>query len=623
MNRARAWAVGVPAFYVLAAVVMTFPLALHLDDRIIGDTSHPAPKAEIALEFMTLEEFGRANVPRFYETTQFNYPIGQDMGPRIGRSLNLLAFVPFGLFLPLLPAHNVYVLFLIAAAGMAVYLLARSLRVPRPMALASGLFFLFNGFVALKLDMGFVQKSFYVWLPLALLFLFRTVEHRKPRDAALAGLMLFLMYITYAIYAAWTLIFVGLLMGYVLVFRRDIRATALLALTLAVMGGLSLGVDLIYAQPSGYLLAESNQRAHQVVSGAIPPSHLFKFFIPYPSARFCGLPVFGLLCAVFVGVIGRGRERFILFSILFFVCFLFGKYVEFRGHTYPAPMYLLFEYIPVREAIYTPIRSLPVPLVLMSVCVGQALQLLARPWPNKYRALAAVLGMAIIVAEVRLVFSGTFPVMSSDPGISSFFGEVEDEDFEAFLHLPIVPQSPRNNEALYYYELRTALAGRRMVNEYMNTRPSLMVPDADGPEELRDLFVAQLSYPGVKYVLYHTAVYDSTVAMYERLHRPMPDLIAPEDIAWLADYCGEPRVYDDKGLIVYEIPPPSEAPELTVEPPTGVLAPQPRLEVLPEPPIKLPGAMPPEDAPVPVEPSDREEPTTEDVGDWEPADRMR
>jgi len=616
MNRARAWAVGVPAFYILAAVVMTFPLVLHLDDRIIGDAAHPAPKAEIALEFMTLQEFGRANVPRFYETTQYNYPIGQDMGPRIGRSLNLLAFVPFGLFLPLLPAHNVYVMFLIAAAGMATYLLARSLRIPPPMALASGLFFLFNGFVALKLDMGFVQKSFYVWLPLALLFLFRTVEHRKPRDAALAGLMLFLMYITYAIYAAWGLIFVGLLFGYTLVIRRDLRASALLVLAVAVMGGLSLAVDLVYAQPSGYLLAESNQRTHQVVSGAIPPSHLFKFFIPYPSGRHCGLPVFGLLCAVFVGVIGRGRQRFILFSILFFVCFLFGKYVEVGGRTLPAPMYLLFEHIPVREAIYTPIRSMPVPLLLMSICVGQALQLLSRPWPARYQAGAAGVGMLLITAEVRLIFSDTFPVLSTEPGISSFFDEVEDEEFEALLHLPIVPQSPRNNEALYYYELRTALAGRRMVNEYMNTRPSLMIPDEDAPEEIRDMFVAQLSYPGVKYVLYHTRVYDSTVAMYERLHRPAPDLITAEELDWLSDYCGEPRVYDDTGLIVYEIPPPEEAPELPQTLPDGMLAPQLALEELPEPPIKLPGDMPPEDAPETIEVPEGDEPTAGDVTDW-------
>ncbi len=558
----NAWIIGVPAFYLLAAIVLTFPLILHLDDRIVGDPAHPAPRAELALESMTLAEFERANVPRFYQTTQFNYPTGQDMGPRIGRSMNLLAFIPFGLLLPLVPAHNVYVLFLLAATGVAVYLLGRSQRLAPPFALVCGLAYLFSAYVALKLDMGFVQKSFYVWLPLALLFALRVVDRRKPRDAVFAGGLLFAMYITYAIYAAWALILVGLLAVYALVFRRDWRAAALLGAAVAVMGVLAAVVDLVYAQPTGYLLAESNERPYQGVSDPIAPWQLLRYYIHAPTDRISGVSAIGLACAVFAAIKGGGKQRFWGIAVAVLLCFLFGRHVEVFGLNVPAPMYPVFEYFPVREAIYTPIRSLPVTLLLLSLAVGWTAQRLARPWPVRYRAAVAVAAMLLITAETRLLFSGTFPVESFEPGLSSFFDETRDGEFQAYLHLPEVPQEPRNNDLLYYYELRTALTSRRSVNQYMNTQPAYRVPGPNATDVMKERFVAQLSHPGVGYVVYHERVRRSVEQMHDGLGLPMPRLVTPEDIAWLSEYCGEPVRYDDTELIVYAIPPPDEAPAL-------------------------------------------------------------
>lgn len=562
LTRHHAWIVGVPAFYLLAAVVMTFPLILHLDDRIVGDAAHPAPKAELALEFMTLSELERANVPRFYQTTTFNYPAGQDMGPRIGRSMNLVAFLPFGLLLPLLPAHNVYVLFLLAATGVAVYLLARSQRLGPPAALVSGLFFLFSAYVALKLDMGFVQKSFYVWLPLALLFALRVVDHGKPRDAVFAGVMLFLMYITYAIYAAWALILVGLLGIYALVFRRDWRAAALLGVAVAIMGALSAVVDLVYAQPTGYLIAESTDKAYQGVTDPIAPWLLLRYYIDAPTDRHCGVSVIGLACGVFAAFRGGANQRFWLVAVAIFACFLFGTHIDVGRWSIPAPMFPLFEYFPVREAIYTPIRSLPVTLLLLALAVGWTVQWLTRSRPWRIRAAVVAAAMVLITAETRLLFADTFPVTCSEPGVSAFFEQTSDEEFEAYLHLPMIPQEPRNNDLHYHYELRTALAGKRMANQYMNTSTVYRVPGPAASTEFKDQFVAQLSHPGIRYVVYHERALRNVQDMHERLGLPQPAMITPDEIAWLADYCGEPVRYDDTEILVYEIPPPDKAPEL-------------------------------------------------------------
>ena len=547
--KARRWdLLGLVSCGVLACV-LTWPAIIHLDDRVIGDFTHPATRAELGLEYIVLTEVQEGNLRTWYRTDAYNYPDGHDLGERIAHSLNLLATVPFGLLLDTLPAHNLFVIVMLAANAMAMFLLARSLSMSVPVSLVAAFFYLFNGYMLLKLDMGFIQKTFLVWIPLYFMALFRMLRDSRISSPVAAGFWLFLAFVTYPTYAAHALLATGLFAVYLLAVRRNALDLLRLPLIAVVFVALSVGWDLLFACRPLYYLSGAETQPLGAIDWSIDLLRLPRFMLGEPTNRPCGISVIALAAAVYAARRMPGLPRFLLAVTAAFVCIAIGPEIRVGDRLFPAPLHAAYSFPPLAAVWQFPIRILPLINTFLALSLGFALTRLLDERPARIRAITSA-GVALaLVIEIEVLLPELLPVTIDTPSLPAFFYEVADEDFEALLHVPFKTEITAERYASSVYDFWTAVAHKKMINAHAKRSDQHdPLPGASAPPAHKRQYLSFLAQHGVGYIVYHGAL---VAAGWDH---DSDDTSPPADVAWLSDYCGQPRWYDEGALTVWKVP---------------------------------------------------------------------
>lgn len=459
------------AFYFLLALVLTFPLALHLNTHIPGhDTDGPAQTWSLWWTRYALLDLGQAP----FTTDYLFYPLGLNLVAYTPVFLNGILSIPLQFVFGVIVAQNLMVLFALTSGAFGAYLFVREIfagiegekQHTEGAAILAGALYGFGAWHLNYVVAGHFMLLSNQWLPYYALYLVRLARRNASRrDGAMWGVFLVL--------TGWTeltfLPFLALLTLFYLAYwllmqRREVRnlfaprtGAGKVGGVPKMISGLVLGssIALIGLSPLILSLAFDIRRyGYYLTSGVgriqIFSAELISFFLPSSQHPFLGGWAAGITTAntsyAFIGwaalalaLIGlfarRGlpAARFWFVAAVLFALLMLGSTLYIGGENTNLPMpFALLRLIPFVNANRYPARfNVMLMLALAPLFAWGVLAL----WNERHAAfkVALVALLALLVFE-QLVL----PVPLTNIQVPSVFDSLGKEpgDFTV-LELPL------------------------------------------------------------------------------------------------------------------------------------------------------------------------------------------
>lgn len=449
------------AFYLLLALILTYPLALNLTTHIPGhDTDGPAQTWSLWWTRYAVMDLGRAP----FTTDYIFYPLGLNLVAYTPVFLNGVLSIPLQYVFGVIVAQNLMVFFALVSGAFGAYLFVREVltrdgtssqtsprvasQAQEGAAVLAGALYGFGAWHLNYVVAGHFMLMSNQWLPYYALYLMR-LERGRWRNAVMAGLFLIL--------TAWTeltyLPFLALLTLFYLVYlawkRRSVMwrtiQSLLLAGGIAAVGISPLVVSLAFDfERYGYYLTSGVGRIQ--IFSAEPIS----FFLPSGQHPFLGAWAesitrantsyafigWAVLVFALVGFYITRRvplARFWLVSALLFALLMFGSTLYIGGVNTNIPMpFALLRLVPFVNANRYPARfNVMLMLVLLPLFAWGILAF----WTAGRSSLKIVLvGLLAGLALEQLVL----PIPLTRIQAPSIFGSIREEpgDFTV-LELPL------------------------------------------------------------------------------------------------------------------------------------------------------------------------------------------
>jgi len=435
-------------FYFCLACALTFPAIFRLSGHVMGLNDHPSIRQEYYLQWLFLTGLTSDHPTEMFHTDLANYPYGQDIGRVIGPSLNLFLYAPLAPFLDFFGRTNLLFIIILTLNGFFMFHLMRKIVDDDWIAFACGFFFLFNPYVFMKLNQGFVQKVILFWLPLCWGALWDIVKQNHWASGGLrAGLYFTLMLLTYPQYAVYGSFLILFFVVHAMMSpknRPGLLKGSLLA-GLPVAGGVALFLHIFGGQASP---AESMDLSNLQLSdtvGWMSLTNVFRFFpyryfdvpIPYPLGITITLPVL----AVLGRVARRSGARLYFFGAMFFLIMSLGRVLVIGDHfitiggAYLALPYQWLASLSLPGQLGFPIRSLPFFFFCLILLAGFGLLHLAVLF-NKRTHIIVLVVCCLYTAENLIVLHELFPTRVSKADIPEFVEVIRAEPGEALLNVP-------------------------------------------------------------------------------------------------------------------------------------------------------------------------------------------
>ncbi len=543
--------------YSVLAVVMTWPVAAQLSTHLAGG------RDDLMTHQWTFWWVKQALLhgQNPYYTQLIFYPQGVTLLYHNIAWFNIGVWLPLQAVLGGTAAYNVIFIATFTLNSFAMYLLVREWTGTLSAAWIGGLVYGFWPFIQSQYDHPNMIVVF--WIPLTLLFLKRTLERRRRRDALIAGVCLAMIGVT-----RWHLLImggvvIGLYVLYACVTQRACRTRrvfSLLALVGVVAGLLLLPVtlpvvvgQLTREHPEDIFLDEQDTGQTDVLAYLLPTRDhplsseatrqlsenllINQSYIPFLGYVTLALAIFGTLSR---------RRQAGLWALAAIGCALLalGPQLRVNGQLYPdVPM-------PYRmvEGVFRILRKpdrfnvvLGLPVAMLASFGAQAL--LQRRQVGRLSGVLAVVLCAIILIEYRVV---PFPTVQVDT--PAWFRQLAQEpgDF-AILDLPMNLET--TNKWYMFYQIthgKPLVEGRvaRLPREaftFMKSSPFLqalrhgnrMDPAlVDVSHQLR-----QLADAGVRYIVLHKK------------------FARPEQLAAWRDWLTFSPFHEDDEIVVYRTDP--------------------------------------------------------------------
>jgi hypothetical protein len=573
--------IGLFAFYLCAAVVVTYPLALTLDSRLLGHAF--SDTTEYVRHSWWMAEVLRGRIA--VDAPLLLYPDGIDSALIWAIPLQSAPTALLALVMPLTAAFNLAALLTLALNGLALHALARTLDMRGSGALIAGLVFMLYPAFQGQMALGHVGLLALYPLPLLLIALIRLRTDPLQRTgtwrwgaaaAALTALtgwgsFLLLIHAAAPIIGAWIVR---------LLWRREWRALARTGIALAVGAGIAGGFAALA------LRTPTAREADSLLFSASPlhlvsPSYFHPLWgaldyprrvlgvDPFEGAAYIGIIVGGL---ALTGVIRRREARFWLIPAAVAWVLAWGALlqtghnapllIDIAGHpTHIALPWALLERLPILEVSRTPIRFHFAVGFALAVMAGYGVNvLLSRPRapsPSPSGETHAVRGGAVrrrsalltaaLAALIAFDYQTFFPMPTSPAAIpAGFYDLASRSDIRAVFNLPWA-HPLTDKEGLY---LQTA-HGKPMLAGHIARRTLIDPAKAWILESTLD--PALLDAAGVDIIILHRDWDDAEGALEARL---------------IAAF-GAPTFADDR-FAVFEPPDPTGAPGLVQHaPPPG------------------------------------------------------
>ncbi len=371
------WALG----YLAVALVVSWPLALHLQDGLLGtatmDQVDTAWLRGAAARLLTGQDPG------------IFAPLGYPLAAVIPNWMDHLLGAPLALLLPWPLADNLFWLLVITANGLAGHALGRHAGGGHGAGLLCGLGFALCESALREINASHAPQALLFWAPLFLLFLVKALGREgRARHGVLAGLFLGLAALSYWYQALFLAVLAApiALHGLIAAQREELgRLSFRLGLTAGV-GLLLAGPFLLWTLAAAPELAGLGERSLQHIPGgrglAVPPEHAWTFlhgsgpewlWRAEPIATASRLSPVLLLAALVGAWRGRGPRWPWLTAAILGGLLLMGPFLQWQGQPVliggrltPLPGWVLAELSDAAARLHWPARwAFVVPLALL------------------------------------------------------------------------------------------------------------------------------------------------------------------------------------------------------------------------------------------------------------------
>ena len=430
--------------YLAVALVVSWPLALHLGDGLLGTAT--MDQVDTAWLRLAASRWLTGQDPGIFA------PMGYPLPAVVPNWVDHLLGAPLALALPWPIADNLFWLGIITANGLAGHALGRHLGGSHGAGLLCGLGFALSEPVLREINASHAPQALLLWAPLFLLFLLRALGAQgRTRDGVLAGVFLGLAALSYWYQGLFlALLAVPVVLHGLWVARRDARLGAValqlgvLATAALLLGGPFLAASLAVAPE----LAGVGEQALQHVPGMrgqpVPAEHAWTFlhgtgpgwlWRAEPIATASRLSLVLLAAAVAGGVRGSGSRwpwvvAAVLGGLLLMGPFLQvgGQAVTIGGRLVPLPGWFLAELSDAAGRLHWPARwAVVVPLALL---------------PLAARAPRPAIWAAVLMLET-LLLSGNAPLQVSPVGAFAGWRALEASPGPVL----VLPQEPEGDGA--------------------------------------------------------------------------------------------------------------------------------------------------------------------------------
>jgi hypothetical protein len=425
--------------YSLLALVLTYPLLLHLDTHVPGHGIDD-PALTWNLWWVKFSIFNLGASPLY--TDYLYYPLGVNLVAYTSTFLNGILSLPLQFTFGVIPANNLVIYFALVAGGYGTFLLAREIlsrcQIHSDLAAAlAGGFYAFGAWHINYVVAGHFMLLSNEWIPFYALYLIR-LDKSSRRYGALAGLFFVLTAWTELTFIPFIALLTALsLLGF-FVFRRFdgfgrlVRNLSVLSITVAVgtspllislLGDFArygyylapgLGrVQVFSAEPISFLIPSA---AHPILgewANALTNANTSYAFVGYAA----------LLLAAF-GLISRRRSREAWFWAVvaaFFALVLLGPTLILGGESTGIPLpFAALRAIPLVNANRYPVRYNAMLMLALTplIALGAAALLRSRR-TLVLMALTALLAFEQLVLPVPLTDLRSPPVFQTiraEPG---------------------------------------------------------------------------------------------------------------------------------------------------------------------------------------------------------------
>jgi hypothetical protein len=480
-----------------------------------------------------------------------------------------IGWISFALWLPLQAVFGNYVAYglvyisLFALNGFAMYLLAREWTGSPSAALVGGL--VYGSWPNVLSRSGHPNWIAILWLPLAVLYLRRTIEKRRKRDAVWLALFVALTGIS-----CWQLlILAGVTLGPYLLYKgltdaacRTWRTVALLALagllSVVLMAPLAMPVvigQLTRAHPDDVLIDDSVRENTDLLAYLLPNSNLSlwgrvvpllgeKLRFTRDRVDFIGYTT--LLLALY-GVVRRwSKARFWVLVAVLHVVLALGPQLRIGSQLYPqVPMpYRLIGNLFFVRILRTPHRFnvyLGLPMGMLVAWGAKAL-LDQRFWGRK-PGLILVIAVALILAEACLV-----PYRIERPVTPGWYRELAEESGRfAVLDLPMYTR-------IYdkWYMLYQMTHGKPLVQGHVSRNSREDFAFLESTPFLKRLHKGNVMDPTYVDITHQLQTLAQADVRYLILHKRFA---LPQQLADWQDWLTFEPYYEDADIVVYRTRP--------------------------------------------------------------------
>ena len=490
------------------------------------------------------------------------YPQGVSLASHNVAWLDIAAWMPLQAIVGSFAAYSLLFIAAFALNGFAMYLLARDWTQSQPAAFIGGLIY---GFWPYTLSQyGHPNMILVCWVPLALLYLRRTLDSGQKRDAILAAIFLALIGVT-----RWQLLIMGgVVVGLYLFYKcladkacHTCRALGLLVLmgfvAAALMAPLAAPVavaQLTRTYPEDIFIDEQAQGQTDLLAYVLPNRNLtlwgdaaFRLYRDFQVDK-VRVPFLGYTTVVLAlyGTVKRWRSaRFWVLAAVVYIALALGPQLRVNDQLYPeVPMpYRLVGDLFFIRVLRKPHRfnvfvGLPVGML---AALGVTALLRQRFLGRKSALVAGVVG-ALILGEYCLV-----PYDTARPMTPAWYNQLAQEsDRFAILDLPMQLQSL--NKQYMFYQITH---GKPLVEGRISRPPREAFAFLDSSlflEGLQD----NVMDPALMDVTHQLQPLVEADVRYVVLHK---SFATPEQLAAWQDWLTFEPYHEDADLVVYRTDP--------------------------------------------------------------------
>ena len=563
--------------YVALSLAMSYPLPLHMTTHIAGQ--HSDARVFQWNNWWVKHALLHHTLPT--HTDYIYYPSGVSL---LSHNINWVSSaisVPLDLLFGSTVAYNLTFLLTIFLSGFAMYLMTNYLVHRRDASFVAGVFFAFFPYHLSGNWDGQMNLANVQWLPLSALFVMRTLDSRRVRDALAAGFFAALAALDCWFFAPFLALWGAL---YALCARQawSKRTVGLLSLAVVVAGALTAPLLVpMFAERDAFRSAlgyYAEAKSADLLAFVIPSSshpllggYVTPFYARFAHWRPAFLGYLPLLLALIAAFGAPRRAAFWLLSTLVFASLALGTTLHINGVAYPAvptPYRLLVALLPPLKIIRQPNRfnvmvafSLSVPVALGSERLAHLLSQVFHPprstpsdahrCPNARRAAIGML-LALGVAFEFLAI----PCPLSSNQLSPFYRALAGEpDDTVLLELPLDDFYSRRS--LYPQTVHH----KRLVNGYLARVPPTATAFIYNDPLLRALRIRMQVDPALHSLPDEMAVLSANGIRYVVIHTtPMPPhpAVEAEVLAEWERAFGPDPVYRDDEIVVYALPQPRQ-----------------------------------------------------------------